>query len=157
MQSIWLHPLWHELQEKKVVDICDVPLDTPLTLWQKEDIFLIHPSQSWHALTLASWEKLYLSLGIKQRPLAHNALNSILKNMYNYQDSTVSHTMATALWLAVWTDTPLLWLHPQYDECHSTLKEIITQLIADPQLSVRWIRCSFETESSSLSWNSLYV
>lgn len=153
--SIWQHPFWNSLGEMSTAYVTEVPEQVDLELWQGKDIFFVHSSSRWDLYTLTEWSEIYERHGLSATASRQSLLNYLLKSFPVYQDHPPSKRFAKSLWLAIWSGTPTLWLHPRWKEVHLELQKIVLEFIENKdQLPIQWIVCN-QTHPSSVSWQQL--
>lgn len=155
-RSLWQHPFWKNHTQDNQLFVTGVPEDVSLSLWSKHDIFLIHPSPSWDLYTLTEWANMYERHGLNPSTTRMSILNDLLKSFPLYQDDPLSTRFAKALWLALWSNTKTLWIHPSWLQTHRGLQQYLSQIIhREPPLDIQWILCN-QQNPISISWRQLH-
>ena len=155
MQSIWQSSAMQQYHKQPVIHVADVPMDPDLSSWLSDETFLVHDSATWDMYALEGWIGFYTLHGMGARTLPEQCLNPLTACLEG-PDLTPSHMrLAKSLWLGVWSNIPRIWLHPNFATASPRLQACVEAFIADPRLSIQWVRCNGSDLKQTLSWHDI--
>lgn len=156
MTSPWGNPLFYQHTAIKVINIGEAPSDIDNCYWEGDNVFVTHPSLLWHNYTLSEWTELYAHYGLSPRADVHTVLNELLRTMGDYPKNSLTSNLALSLYLGLWCDLPIIYLHSSWQGTDKKLYDFIHSLLTEPQpFTLQWVGCNIPFLPHTFSWHEL--
>lgn len=149
-KNIWDHSFWQLFAEHKCLYVNNVPLDVDVKLWCNKDIFFVHNNE-WDMYTIDQWAMLYRQYSAID-VIHKDILNKVLSLIAIYKNNKRYCNILKSLWLSLFSDSSIVWLHPEINDVFRDLSQDIQNII---DLSEKkWIICNYDLQPA-ISWNAL--